>query len=106
MKGFRKKRAVFSDETYELWGKRQKERKDFSDKHSHITERVVRVSDFFIVCIQRKYDPCMKRANQYGIQVWNTVDRTDPDHCLANEWFTNADEANERFLFLKANCED
>lgn len=64
------------------------------------------VNGFFIECIQRKYDSCMKKENEYGIRVWtknpSTVNVNEvSDTCLSNDWFNNAEEANEHFKTVK-----
>ena len=101
----RYKRAIYSAEQYKFWKESSRRRAMFFDAHSHITEKVFEVSGHYIRCIQRKYDTCLNKENQYGVQVWETKEYNNPDNCLANEWFNTPEEANGRFLFWKANCE-
>lgn len=102
-------RPVYSDETIKEWADWLKREGDFAEKHTVETTKIYKVNDFFIECIQRKYDACMKKENEYGLRVWmqnpKTVDiKRISDMCLTNDWFNNADEANERFKELKAMC--
>lgn len=74
-----------------------------------IKDKDYEVAGYTIRCIQRKYDACMDKENEYGIQVWtedpNTVKIKDVvDACVSNDWFNNCNEANVRFKELKAMC--
>lgn len=98
-------KPVYSKETLKAWDEAEKRHSDFMKAHTHETVKVYKVKDLYIFCIQRKYDACMNRQNQYGIQVWEDPTRMDSEKCLANNWFNNPDDANKKFIFWKEQCQ-
>lgn len=51
----------------------------------------------------------MGKENEYGIQVWTqNPDTVKPEKvvecCMSNQWFNNANEANEHFKNMKEMC--
>ena len=105
--GCRYTRPVYSKETYEYWGECERKSKEFAERHSKETEKCYKVNNLYIWCIQRKYDACMNKENEYGIQVWTREDRNifEGAECLVNEWYDTPDEANKSFLVWKGQCE-
>ena len=104
------KKPVYSEETLKGWAEAEKRAKEFAEKHSEETIKVYEVNGFYIKCIQRKYDACMKGyENEYGVQVWMDNPDIVPvgkvfESCISNEWFNNPTEANEHFKEMKAMC--
>lgn len=97
---------MYSDETIEAWNAQLKKNKEFAEKHTFETVKIYEVNGFFIECIQKKYDACMKKENEYGVRVWTKnpkeVEVTEVyEDCLSNDWFNNAEEANEHFKTIK-----
>lgn len=102
-------KPTYSKETIEAWNNQLKKNAEFARKHTHETKKIYEVNGYYIECIQRKYDACMKKENEYGIRVWTKnpkeVEVTEVyDVCLTNDWFNNAEEANKMFLEMKAMC--
>ena len=110
---FYKKRAYikpnYTKETLDRWAEQERKNKEFAEKHTNETTKDYEVNGFIIRCIQRKYDECMKKENEYGVQVWTekpenvSVDRVF-EYCISNVWFNNPTEANEHFKSVKAMC--
>lgn len=102
-------KPVYSKETLDRWAEAGRKSKEFAKKHSSEVIKDYKVEGYTIRCIQRKYDTCMKKENEYGVQVWmcnpDTVTVEDIfDCCVSNEWFNNPDDANKRFKQVKAMC--
>ena len=103
------KKPVYSEETLKNWADTEKSIKEFAEKHSEETIKIYEVNGFYIKCIQRKYDACMRKENEYGVQVWLdnpdtvTIDKVF-ESCIINNWFDNPKEANEYFKEMKAMC--
>ena len=97
------RRNKYSKETIKEWNEWLKNAGEFSKKHTKETKKVYEVNGYYIECIQRKYDSCMKKENEYGIRVWEQNPETvnNCETCLTNDWFNNADEANEHFKAVK-----
>ena len=99
----------YSEETYQYWAEQSKGHTEYKRKHTHCTEKIYEVNGYFIKCIQNKYDACLQKENEYGVQVWLrnpedvTIDKIF-ENCLSNDWFDNAEEANKRFKEVKAMC--
>lgn len=96
------KRPVYDKETIKGWMEAEGRSKEFSRKHSKETVKEYEVAGFVVRCIQRKYDTCMKKENEYGIQVWFQKPEEVPvedlaESCFYNEWFNNPEEANKKF---------
>lgn len=108
-RGYRYNKPVYSKETLDEWGKQERKHKEFVKKHSNCTEKIYEVNGYFIKCIQNKYDACLGKENEYGVQVWLrnpeevTADKVF-ENCLSNDWFDNAEEANKYFKEMKAMC--
>lgn len=110
---FYKKRAYikpnYTKETLDRWAEQERKNKEFAEKHTNETIKDYEVNGFVIRCIQRKYDECMKKENEFGIQVWLrrpeevTADKVF-ENCLSNDWYNNAEEANKRFKEVKEMC--
>ena len=102
-------KPVYSKEQYKRWDEALRRAKEFEEKHSNCTEKVYEVNGYFIKCIQNKYDACLEKENEYGVQVWLrkpeevTVDKVF-ENCLSNDWYNNSEEANKRFLEVKEMC--
>ena len=99
----------YSQEALNRWANAKQKRKAFKEKHSYETVKIYKVNDYFIKCIQRKYDECMKKENEFGIQVFisnpaNLNAENIMDECILNDWFKSCDEANKRFKDVKAMC--
>lgn len=100
---------MYSNETIEAWNNQLKKNAEFEKKHTHETTKDYEVNGYIIRCIQRKYDECMKKENEYGVQVWTekpenvSVDRVF-EYCVSNVWFNNSTKANEHFKIVKAMC--
>lgn len=95
-------RKIYSKEQYERWNNNVKKVSEYARKHTSEEVKKYKVDGFFIKCIQRKYDACMKKENQYGVQVFNDNPETCGvenimDICIANEWFNNVADANNYF---------
>ena len=99
--GYRYKKPTYSAEQYKYWEEGVDKLREFAKAHSSETEKIYEVHGFYIVCIQRKYDKCMDKENEYGIQVWMSEDRKNPEDCVENEWFNNPKEANLAFISYK-----
>ena len=102
-------KPVYSKETLDRWAEAGDKAKEFAQKHSSEIVKDYEVAGYTIRCIQRKYDGCMNKANEYGVQVWtcnpDTASIEDVfDCCISNEWFNNPDEANKCFKKVKAMC--
>ena len=91
----------YSAEQHKIWDEAEERHSKFMIAHTHEKEMVFENHGFYIVCIQRKYDKCIDKKNEYGIQVWLTEDRTNPENCLENQWFDTPQEANETFVRFK-----
>lgn len=105
----RYRRPVYSEETLRGWEEAERKAKEFAEKHSNEIVKDYEVAGYFIRCIQRKYDACMKKENEYDIQVWTcNPENVQPDEifetCVSNEWFNNPEEANEHFKEMRAMC--
>lgn len=82
---------------------------DFAKKHTAETVKVYEINGYFVECIQRKYDACMREENEYGIRVWTQNPETVKidkvfEYCVSNDWYNNSEEANKRFLEVKEMC--
>ena len=104
------KRPVYSEETKRGWAEAERREKEFSRKHSKETIKDYEIKGCIVRCIQRKYDECMKKENEYGIQVWVQKPENIPienlaENCLYNKWFNNAGEANKEFQRVKEMLE-
>lgn len=102
-------KPVYSDEQIKKWADASVRHSNYMKAHTHETVKDFEVAGYTIRCIQRKYDACMNKANEYGIQVWTRNPETVPiekvsDSCVSNEWFDNYNEANARFKEVKAMC--
>ena len=96
----------YTKETLDRWAEQQRKHKEFAKEHTNETTKIYEVNGFFVECIQRKYDACMKKENEYGIRVWTKNPKEVEveevyDACLTNDWFNNAEEANEHFKTTK-----
>ena len=98
---YRYKKPTYSTEQRKYWIESEERYRKFLILHTHEKEMVYEVHGFYIVCIQRKYDKCMDKENEYGIQVWMSEDRKNPEDCVENEWFNNPKEANLAFIRYK-----
>ena len=102
-------RPVYSEETLNGWAEQSIRYTEYQKRHSHHTEKMYEVNGYFIKCIQNKYDSCLEKRNEYGVQVWLrnpeevTADKVF-ENCLSNDWFENAEEANKRFKEVKEMC--
>lgn len=95
-------RPSYSEETLKRWTEQQKKDREFAERHSQETTKDYEVKDFIVRCIQRKYDACMKKENEYGIQIWmQKPEETTAESCFYNEWFNNVEQANEEFKRVK-----
>lgn len=106
---YRYNKPVYSNEQYKRWEESEKRHHDFMKKHTAETVKDYEINGYFIRCIQRKYDACMEKENEYGIQVWlknpNEVKVEEVmEMCISNNWFNNSDEANESFKKIKEMC--
>lgn len=54
-------KPVYSEEAYKEWDNWLKRAGEFAKKHTKETVKIYEVNGFFIECIQRKYDACMKK---------------------------------------------
>lgn len=104
---FTHKTPVYSEEQLRKWSKMEKEIKEFQKEHSKEVIKDYNVNGYVIRCIQRNYDKCMNKENEYGIQVWTKKPETVTfeeliEACTYNNWFDNANEANEAFKTVKA----
>ena len=100
-------KPVYSEETIKEWNEWLKNVGEFAEKHTHETKKMYEVNGYYIECIQRKYDACMKKENEYGVRVWMQnpeTTKTTCGSCLSNDWFNNAEEANKHFKEVKAMC--
>ena len=102
-------KPVYSEETLRGWREAERKAKEFAKRHSFETIKDYEIAGYTIKCIQRKYDKCMKKENEYGVQVWTQNPDTVKienvfDACVSNEWFNNPTEANEYFKEVKAMC--
>lgn len=102
-------KPVYSEETLKRWEESGDKAKEFAKKHSSERVKDYEVAGYTIRCIQKKYDSCMNKANEYGVQVWTCNPETVAvedifDCCVSNEWFNNPDEANKCFKKVKAMC--
>lgn len=102
-------KPVYSKEQYDVWAQAEKKAKEFAQKHSSETVKDYEVAGYTIRCIQRKYDACMNKENEYGVQVWTCNPGTVSienifDSCVSNEWFNNPEQANECFKKTEAMC--
>lgn len=107
MKRYRK--PVYSEETLKGWAESSIRHSEWMKSHTSETVKDYEIAGYVIRCIQRKYDKCMNKENEYGIQVWTDKPENVPiekiiDSCLSNEWFDNPTEANEHFKTVKAMC--
>lgn len=99
----------YSEATYQYWAEQSRKNREYGERHSHCTEKTYEVNGYFIKCIQNKYDACLEKENEYGIQVWLrrpeevTTDKVF-ENCLSNDWYNNAEEANKRFKEVKEMC--
>ena len=102
-------KPVYSKEQYERWDEALEKSAEFMRKHTQETEKVYEINGYFVECIQRKYDACMKKENEYGIRVWTqnpetvSIDKVS-EACHLNDWYNNPEEANKRFLEVKEMC--
>lgn len=108
-KMYRYKKPVYSEEQYRRWAEQERKAKEFAERHSSETIKDFYVAGYTIRCIQRKYDKCMNKENEYGVQVWTTNPETALienifDSCVSNKWFNNPTEANQHFKEMKAMC--
>lgn len=106
---YRYRKPVYSKEQYRIWAEEGRKAKEFAEKHSSETVKDYEIAGYTIRCIQRKYDACMKKENEYGVQVWTcNPDNVQPENifesCISNEWFNNPTEANEHFKQVKGMC--
>lgn len=106
---YRYKKPVYSEEQYKRWDAAEEYKQKMYKEHSSETTKDYEVAGYTIRCIQRKYDKCMNKENEYGIQVWtdkpeNVSFENIYDCCISNEWFNNPTEANEHFKRMKAMC--
>jgi hypothetical protein len=106
---YRYRKPVYSKEQYRIWAEEGRKAKEFAEKHSSETVKDYEIAGYTIRCIQRKYDKCMNKENEYGVQVWADKPENVPiekihDYCVSNEWFNNPTEANEHFKQMKAMC--
>lgn len=105
----RYRKPVYSKEQYRKWAEQGRKNREYVERHSHRTEKTYEVNGYFIKCIQNKYDVCLEKENEYGIQVWLrrpeevTADKVF-ENCLSNDWYNNAEEANKRFKEVKEMC--
>lgn len=102
-------KSVYSKEQYKRWDAAEQYKQKMYAEHSSEVIKDFEVAGYTIRCIQRKYDACMDKENEYGIQVWtedpNTVKIENvADACVSNDWFNNCNEANARFKEVKAMC--
>ena len=102
-------KPVYSDEQIKKWADASVRHSNYMKAHTNETVKDFEVAGYIIRCIQRKYDACMNKENEYGIQVWtedpNTVKIENvADACVSNDWFNNCNEANARFKEVKAMC--
>lgn len=100
---------VYSEETLKGWAEAERKAKEFAEKHSFETVKDYEVAGYTIRCIQRKYDKCMNKENEYGVQVWadkpeNVSLENVFESCVSNRWFNNPTEANEHFKQVKEMC--
>lgn len=102
-KWYKIRKNKYSKETIREWNEWLKNAGEFAEKHTKETKKVYEVNGYYIECIQRKYDACMKKENEYGIRVWEQNPETVKtcETCLTNDWFNNANEANEHFKAVK-----
>lgn len=106
---YRYRKPVYSKEQYRIWAEQGRKNREYVERHSHRTEKTYEVNGYFIKCIQNKYDACLEKENEYGIQVWLrrpeevTADKVF-ENCLSNDWYNNAEEANKRFKEVKEMC--
>lgn len=84
--------------------KRRYNKLEYRERHSHHTEKTYVVNGYFIKCIQNKYDACLEKENEYGIQVWLITADKVFENCLSNDWYNNEEEANKRFKEVKEMC--
>ena len=106
---YKYKKPVYSEETLKGWEEAEQKAKEFAEKHSFETVKDYEIAGYTIRCIQRKYDKCMNKENEYGVQVWADKPENVPvekinDYCVANEWFNNPEQGNEYFKQVKAMC--
>lgn len=102
-------KPVYSKEQYKTWEESEKRHHDFMKKHTAETVKVYEINGYFVECIQRKYDACMRKENEYGIRVWTQNPETVEidkvfEYCVSNDWYNNSEEANKRFLEVKGMC--
>lgn len=102
-------KPVYSKEQYKTWEESEKRHHDFMRKHTQATKKVYEINGYYVECIQRKYDACMRKENEYGIRVWTQNPETVEieninDACVTNDWYNNSEEANKRFLEVKGMC--
>lgn len=78
----------------------------YSEDHCKEVIKEYNVNGYVIRCIQRNYDKCMNKENEYGIQVWTknpeTVTLEELIEACTYNWFDNANEANEAFKTVMA----
>lgn len=106
---YKYKKPVYSEETLKGWAEAERKAKEFAEKHSFETVKDYEVAGYTIRCIQRKYDACMNKENEYGVQVWtgkpeNVSLENVFESCVSNRWFNNPTEANEHFKQVKEMC--
>lgn len=109
MKHYAYQKPVYSKETLKRWAEDDDKRKEYMNAHTNEMVKVREVSGYWIKCIQRKYDACMKKENEYGIQVFTSNPDTCGvegimDECVLNVWFNNCDDANRKFAEVMAMC--
>lgn len=51
----------YTKETLDGWAEQERKNKEFAKKHTKETVKIYEVNGFFVECIQRKYDACMKK---------------------------------------------
>ena len=103
------KKPVYSEEQIQRWEESSIKHSEWMKSHTSETVKDFEIAGYTIRCIQRKYDACMNKENEYGVQVWTcNPDNVQPENifesCISNEWFNNPTEANEHFKQVKAMC--
>ena len=106
---YRYKKPVYSEEQIRKWAESSVKHSEWMKSHTTETVKDFEIAGYTIRCIQRKYDACMKKENEYGVQVWTQNPDTVKienimEACVSNEWFNNPTEANEYFKEAKAMC--
>ena len=102
-------KPVYSKEQIQKWAESSIKHSEWMKAHTFETIKDLEIAGYTIRCIQRKYDACMKKENEYGVQVWTQNPDTVKienvfDACVSNDWFNNCDDANKRFKEVKAMC--